>query len=681
MRTSARVALYASSILVAAGAAAFMGGRLSTLHQAAMSAALEVSCDGTIADCKPKIDQATIGTTVTVPPGTWSWDQPVAIAPGVRVRGAGSGRIVNDTTTSMTVGTGSRTFTTTDAAVPRVGDALLVAKYPNRNGYPSAARENWMRGSVTAVSGNSVTMNVTSTGGSGTWTFWMVARPPATTILNAYNNGAGQDNGATPLFRLNLGAASPEISDMQVVNKAGSHSSAVGVNGSQWIQPKALIHDMWFQLGETDSSAVFANTNQILWWNSSVDCSRWTSNVEGLQIVNNSTASPSWSSASTMGADDAGGATNAYVEDCDFHMLLTSRDYDSNTRAVFRANLLDNCSGGPHGADTSTIGCRHFEEYWNKFRFNSFGANCAPEQDVQWYVWVRGGTAVITQNDLQSISSQCGGNNRPNIRMTILNLQNNTGPYCCWDGGWPAPHQVGQGYGPGAVFVPYVAQRCYVGQRYDYYKFTEPVYVWDNTGTAGDRWNLADVTDACGHGLHVSDFIQLGRDLVVGTPKPGWSPYAYPHPARGGAQPTPTPTGSPSPSTTATASASATAQPSPTPSPTAPPPTPSPTPIATATSTATPTATATSTASPPTPTPSPSSSPTPTSTATPAQCTVPDMTGRRLYTAQWYWTQAGFDCRNIELEGSATSAIRRQSIPGGTVGSCADLAVSVTTRR
>lgn len=57
------------------------------------------------------------------------------------------------------------------------------------------------------------------------------------------------------------------------------------------------------------------------------------------------------------------------------------------------------------------------------------------------------------------------------------------------------------------------------------------------------------------------------------------------------------------------------------------------------------------------------------------------MTGRRLYTAQWYWTQAGFDCRNIELEGSATSAIRRQSIPGGTVGSCADLAVSVTTRR
>jgi hypothetical protein len=558
MTTNARIATYGAIVIAAAGAASFIGSKIKT-QSAAPTAA--VACDGSSADCKTKIEAAQSGTTVTIPSGTFTWSQPIAVPPGVKVQGAGAGRIIGKTRTSLTVGTGSRTFDTLKPIGAAVGDQLLVQKYPNRVGQPAAARENFMRGAVTAISGTSVTMDVTSTGGSGTWTFWQVARPPSTTILNTYNNGHPGDNGATPLFRLNLGASSPELSGVQVVNKSGGLSSCVGVNGSQWIQPKALVHDCWLALGETDAAGIFANTNQFLAWNVSFDSSRWSSNVEGVQIVNNSQSSPSWQTDSTMGADDAGGATNAYIEDCDFHSLLTARDYDSNARAVERRTVFDNCSGGPHGADTSTVGCRHFESYDNELQFDAFGANCAPEQDVQWFLWVRGGSAVITDNVLPNIVSQCGGGPRPNIKFSVLNIQRRSGPYCCWTT-YPAPHQPGQGYGPGAVFHPYVAQQCYAGQRFDYYTYSEPVYVWGNTGTAGNRTNLQNDADECGNGMDVANFVQAGRDYVIG-PKPGYSKFSYPHPLRSGI-----PSETPTPQPTQTPAASGTPAPSPTMTPT-----------------------------------------------------------------------------------------------------------------
>jgi len=75
---------------------------------------------------------------------------------------------VTQSATSTTIGTGSKTFTTTDSApLFYSGQAVEVRSRAN----PSTAR---MIGTVTASSGTSLTVNVTSVDGSGTLTDWSV---------------------------------------------------------------------------------------------------------------------------------------------------------------------------------------------------------------------------------------------------------------------------------------------------------------------------------------------------------------------------------------------------------------------------------------------------------------------------------------------------------------------------
>jgi hypothetical protein len=75
---------------------------------------------------------------------------------------------VTQSATSTTIGTGSKTFTVTDAApLFYSGQAVEVRSRAN----PSTAR---MKGTVTASNGTSLTVNVTSVDGSGTLTDWSI---------------------------------------------------------------------------------------------------------------------------------------------------------------------------------------------------------------------------------------------------------------------------------------------------------------------------------------------------------------------------------------------------------------------------------------------------------------------------------------------------------------------------
>src|SRR5437016_163230 len=58
------------------------------------------------------------GDTITVPTGTFTWLIPVTITKAIKLQGAGSGRIIGDTKSSVTVGTGLKTFTTTRSGLP-----------------------------------------------------------------------------------------------------------------------------------------------------------------------------------------------------------------------------------------------------------------------------------------------------------------------------------------------------------------------------------------------------------------------------------------------------------------------------------------------------------------------------------------------------------------------------------
>ena len=393
------------------------------------------------------------------------------------------------------------------------------------------ARGTYMEGIVKSYSGNTLVMNVTNTAGSGTWTFWWIATQPITTIINNFNNGAGNNNSATPLLKVEqTTAGSTEIADIHFVANPMSSSTLIGLRTKTYRTPKTLIHDCWFSLGDgSAAAAIFAATNQGLVWNCSFD-DTYSQVAQGIQFKwEDSIGQKSWSTNSTMGASDTNGAANFYVEDCDFHAILSGTDFDSNSRVVFRHNVFDNSGLTSHGADTGPIGLRHVEIYDNELIFDNPGdCDGSVTLPVPWFFWMRGGTGVITDNILPAISS-CAWGNKGNILFSVLNIRRNTGGYPCWTT-YPTPHQVGQGFGSGAVLHSHYSGVNY-GQL-DYYTYLEPVYVWNNSGTGGNHVSLnAESADPCGNNQLLTNYIQAGRDYKL-EPKPGYVKFTYPHPLR-----------------------------------------------------------------------------------------------------------------------------------------------------
>src|SRR6266542_1054474 len=488
--------------------------------------------DGSAASVQALHNRALNGDTITLPPGTFAWSRPVTISKAIKLEGAGSGRIIGNTKSSVTVGTGQKTFTTTRSGLPiAAGQTLRIAKMPHPPGgggseSSAPARGTYVEGTVTSYSGTTLMMNITSAVGSGTWPFWWIATQPSTTIVDSYR-GNGNSNDVMLKIQQTL-SGNAEISGIRFLASANK-SSFIGIFASTYIMPKTLIHDCWFENDGGGVDAIFAASNQGLVCNCSFD-DTFSQASSGLTVKWEFGAGDvSWSTNSTMGMGDADGATNFYVEDCDFHAYLNALDTDSNSRLVWRHNLMDNSGMASHGADTSPIGMRHLEIYDNELIFDDFGdCDGSVTQPLNWFFWIRGGTGVITDNILPAISS-CAWGNKGNILFSVLNTRRKSGGYPCWTT-YPAPHQVGQGYGSGAVFHSHYSGANY--GKLDYYTFLEPVYIWNNSGTGGNRVGLnAESADPCGNHQLLINYIQAGRDYKL-EPKPGYVKYTYPHPLR-----------------------------------------------------------------------------------------------------------------------------------------------------
>ena len=223
----------------------------------------------------------------------------------------------------------------------------------------------------------------------------------------------------------------------------------------------------------------------------------------------------SWSTPHTMGTADVTGEANLYIEDNLFERFAAQAlDPDSNSRVVIRNNTFDHAAMASHGADTSEDGTRHWELYDNTFLFVDHGdCDGSMTANLPYLFYIRGGTGVIADNVIPDVAS-CAWSDKAEIFMTVQNIRRNAGPYACWDT-YPAPRQVGQGH-DGSDFI------------------TDPVYLWGNSGGGNyDDPAVADYDpDECGGDLSTADFIQAGRDFIVGTPRPGYAKYPYPHPAR-----------------------------------------------------------------------------------------------------------------------------------------------------
>lgn len=479
------------------------------------------------------INSAAEGDTVIIPPGTCTWTSGVTISgKGITVKGAGSGRIIayDNGTEVLTIGTGTKTITIAgyspgfSASSITIGETLTVFE----NNY----RTNFMQGTVTSLVSGVLTMNITSTGGSGSTHRWLIATIPQTVIIN---------NSSTTLFSITEDTSfSTSLSGIQfsVGSNTGCCASYdVSINYRANGQA-VLIHDCWMQRGTGQLESIESTTNRGVIWNCSFDGSSYSNSMMATigafrtKIDSPQTGQNTWIQPSYWGTADTSGQNNFYVETNDFHAFQATSDNDDNARTVWRYNLMDHAIFSTHGADSSPYGERYFEYYNNTGNFNGYGDGTTFNMANGWIGLVRGGTFIVHDNTLPPISSQ--DFTKPDIEMTVFDLQSTqifNASDACWGAGtangalYHAPRQVGMGRVTGTGLDGKGRssdETTYVGD-------TEPVYIWNN-----NRTFVVGTPDyggtACANPDHSSNYIVLNRDYFNGTAKPGYTPYTYPHP-------------------------------------------------------------------------------------------------------------------------------------------------------
>lgn len=279
-------------------------------------------------------------------------------------------------------------------------------------------------------------------------------------------------------------------------NGGGNSAKMFRVTGS-WQNEPPLIHDNEFVVNnaaiflyETNGGVIFRNTFRGALDDSAIQ-----------HKMNNDTQS--WSTSDTMGTRDTSGKRNLYVEDNLFEgMVNQATDFDDAARVVFRHNTLNHSSFNSHGLATSPIGVRHYEIYGNTFAYPNTNVN------QNWHIWLRGGTGVIFDNNVEDIRGSQWGN-KSELLLSVRAAVDGGVNGCCRT--WACAHQIGQNHNGSSQFL-------------------DALVLWNNSGTLAyglnDGWS-----NSCGQNM--SNFLQNGRDFVFASnAKSGYTPYTYPHPLR-----------------------------------------------------------------------------------------------------------------------------------------------------
>jgi len=519
-----------------------------------------VTCNAS--DVQAAINSAPEGGTVTIPAGTCTWTSGVTISgKGIAVQGAGTSRVIAVSSTPLTLGTGSQTLSVVGADP---GTTLAISAGTTLELEETGTETNYMIGTVSAYNPatGSLTLDITSDGGScgsnslSNCSRWLVATVPAA-VTTIVNDDPGTSGG---LFNITEDTSvNTSVSDLQVLSgtqgDGGTSMDNVFIlnyaSGGQAI----LLHD--FRISENvnnteppsgNGSMIMSYTDRGVIWNATFDAAPYAlSNLEAVYLKDQGNVTNAWTQPDNMGSLDTTGQYKMYIEDSDFHAMLMGPSIDDNGRMVIRYSMFDNAGVGTHGADTSNYGQRYFEFYNNVGVFEGY-SNGKTFNLNQW-IYMRGGTAIIYNNNLPAINSQ-DYPNKPDINMTVMNLQRSGGPNPCWGAGlaspsgqnYHAPRQVGYGYVTGTGTASYTGASpnpIYTvngsDDSFTYVGDSDPVYIWGNSRSPLNIGISDYGAGECTNPDTSANYLELNRDYFNGTTaRPGWSPYTYPHPLRGG---------------------------------------------------------------------------------------------------------------------------------------------------
>lgn len=303
--------------------------------------------------------------------------------------------------------------------------------------------------------------------------------------------------GTATLIALSIGTAHhTTIANLRFMPGTGT-GQYVQVAGSGLVP---LMHDCYFNMPhfQIDHAVHWYVTGGVI-WQTTFESTQSGGSGSGCLVVRSNRG---WETASTIGALDVQGDQNLYIEDCTFRDVGQCPDVDDAGRVVVRHCEIIASEGLTHGS-TGMEGGRHIELYNNAFRYPDNTRN------INRYFWWRAGTGVVTDNTIDDIKGQMWGD-KSEFVFAVENAARPGNFGCCT--AYPCFHQCGFGHNG-------VSQ------------VSDPVYFWNNSGTFAVGLNNGE-PDECPGSYGTADFFQQNRDYFIGTAKPGYVKYTYPHPLR-----------------------------------------------------------------------------------------------------------------------------------------------------
>lgn len=195
---------------------------------------------------------------------------------------------------------------------------------------------------------------------------------------------------------------------------------------------------------------------------------------------------------------------------------------------IFRCNKVTDSGGNNtykdmvdvhgYGHGTNRRGGRAAEVYGNYFDNRNYSSRTINLRSGSGRIfanrWINSST-YIGLTDYRMIGlglSMAYPTNTADCSTNSANCASSAEATCCSDHeGYPCCDQIGRGQDLGGA------------SRQE----TDPYYFWDNKTTTG-----ADISITPSTGTP-ANFIQKNRDFYNGSPPTGYTPYTYPHPARG----------------------------------------------------------------------------------------------------------------------------------------------------